>query len=447
MQAHPLGLRAAAREIAAGRLTSEAYTRAALAAIERGDGNIRAWAWLDPARAIDLAKACDARGNAKSAPLAGLPIAVKDIIATAGIPTEMGSAVYGGHVPSESAAVVSKLENAGGFVLGKTVTTEFAFRTPGKTTNPWNAGHTPGGSSSGSAAAVAAGFVPVALGTQTLGSIIRPAAFCGVVGFKPSYGLISRTGVYPFAQSLDTVGVFARCVEDAGFLASQLLGLDERDNGSIRALSAKDFEVQPCSRLPRLAIAKTPVWDMAQDAQKNALMEPAQKLRTAGAEVVEIELPAAFGEAQNCIQTIMRFEAARVFQQVKAKAPTLVSAAIDEVLETGFRFSDTEYARALATRDQLRADLAQSLKPFDAILTPPSTGEAPAGLDYTGDPVFCTTWSLCGVPAITIPVGFGPAGLPLGLQIVGPYLGDGPLLSVAAWCERHLPFPYEKAFR
>jgi Asp-tRNA(Asn)/Glu-tRNA(Gln) amidotransferase A subunit family amidase len=423
------------------RFSCEQYAQACLTAIAHADAQIGAWEWLDLDRAMATARALD-RQRQTGTPTGGLwgiPIAVKDIMFTRGIPTTMGSRVFAGHVPGENAAVVDKLQAAGAWVLGKTVTTEFAFRTPGKTKNPWNAKHTPGGSSSGSAAAVATGMVPVALGSQTLGSIIRPAAFCGVVGYKPSLGTISRHGVYPFAKSLDHVGVFSRSVGDAALLASYLRGEDSRD-GASRATG--DLAPAKLTAPPRLALVRSSVWALADTAQREALYRAAHALRAQGAHIDEVELPAEFNTAQDVIQTIMRYEAAQVFAPIKQKTPDLVSSAIDEVIKTGSAFTPTQYQAALASQARLQASLERFLADYQAIITPPAVGEAPEGLEFTGDPAFCTTWSLCGAPAITIPIALGPRGLPLGLQIVGSHGQDAAILGVAQWCEARLAFAY-----
>lgn len=406
------------------------------------DGDIEAWAHYDPSQALDTARRSgmlDATA-ASRLPLGGIPIAIKDIIDTAQIATEVGSPIYKGRVPERDAFVVERIKQLGAFVMGKTVTTEFAWSFPGKTRNPHNKNHTPGGSSSGSAAAVAAGFVPAALGSQTMGSVIRPAAFCGVVGYKPSYGLISRRGIHPFANTLDHVGVFTRGVPDAGFLAHLLMGYDGNDSSCVSTggFVPGTFSIPKLNRPPRLALVQSPAWPLADEAQKNCLYENAETLRRAGARVDEVTLPAPFEDALPAAQTIMRCEAALIFGPLRDKHPDKVSANIDDVVTTGQAFSAHDYLRALNVRMTLRAALRDILYGYDALITPPATGEAPEGLGATGNPAFCAIWSLLGVPAITIPVKIGPNGLPLGLQIVGEYLGDQRLLGVAAWCENHL---------
>ena len=430
---HTLSLIEALQGIRDRRFTSEVYTDALLARIESLDEEIQAWAWLRPAEAIRAARLCDRylQSGAAPGPLQGLPVGVKDIYATAGVPTEMGSPAFVGHVPKESARVVERLEARGGFVMGKTVTTECAFLTPGKTRNPWNPLHTPGGSSSGSAAAVAAGFVPAALGSQTNGSIIRPAAFCGVVGYKPTQGFIPIEGALTFSHTLDQVGVFTRRVEDAAWLASALIGDDAKLSPSICTRSTP----------PRLAAVRTPVWDQAEGHAQQSFGENIQTLRKAGALVEEVELPAIFNLAHRAIRTIMAVEAALNLEELYVREPPVLSPTLRDFITEGRETGAVVYLQALKLRLALKEELERFLERYDALITPPTTGEAPATLEQTGNPGFCSIWSLCGVPAITIPVGFGPRGLPLGLQIVSPMRKDDRALSTARWCEKLFSFP------
>ena len=430
---HRLTLTEVLQGIADRRFTSESYTQALLARIASFDEEIRAWAWLKPEEAIAAARRCDGRlpSDGATAPLRGLPIGVKDIFATAGIPTEMGSPAFAGHIPARSARVVERLEAKGGFVIGKTVTTECAFYFPGKTRNPWNVTHTPGGSSSGSAAAVAAGFVPAALGTQTNGSVIRPAAFCGVVGFKPTQGLIPIAGALTFSHTLDQPGIFTRCVADAAFLAASLA-----DDG---APLSPAVSVRP--RPPRLAAVKTPVWEQAEDHARRNFREAIQTLRNGGADVDECELPEIFSHAHRAIRTLMAVEGAFNLEPLHLHQTSLLSPTLKDLLDEGRATGAVDYARALKTRLELQDELVRFLSPYDAIITPPTTGEAPATLDHTGSPAFCSIWSLCGAPAITIPTGFGSHGLPLGLQIVGSPGKDDEALSAAHWSEGLFSFP------
>ncbi|MCX5831594.1 MAG: amidase [Deltaproteobacteria bacterium] len=428
-----LSLMEALGGIKSRQFTSEEYTQSLLHRIALLDGKIQAWTWLKPEEALQAARRSDSYLHAGGAPgsLQGLPIGVKDIFATAGVPTEMGSPAFAGHVPKGSARVIERLETQGAFVMGKTVTTECAFFFPGKTRNPWNPLHTPGGSSSGSAAAVAAGFVPAALGTQTNGSVIRPAAFCGVVGFKPTQGAIPIEGALTFSHTLDQAGIFTRQVEDAAWLSASLAG---ESAGLLPAICAR-------STPPRLAAVKTPVWEQAEDYARQHFMDNIATLRKGGAQVDEVELPEIFSLAQQTIRTIMAAEAAFNLGELQLKQAPLLSPVLTDFLAEGRNVGAAVYLQALKIRQNLQNELERFLAKYDAAITPAATGEAPATLEQTGNPAFCSIWSLCGVPAITIPAGFGPRGLPLGLQIVGPQGKDDQVLSAAHWCEGLLSFP------
>ena len=436
MDVHALGLRALYEAFRDGAFTVTDYIdrlNQRILALEPGIG---AFEWFEPARAMAEAEERSG-GILRELPLFGVPVGVKDIIATRGIPTRMGSRVFANHVPGRSAGLVRRLEALGGLVMGKTVTAEFAFRHPGKTRNPWNTAHTPGGSSSGSAAAVAAGFVPVAIGTQTLGSIIRPAAFCGVVGYKPSFGAISRDGVYPFSPTLDHVGVFARSVEDAAWFGACLMGIDARDEATgiragMRTLSVPlDAQAQP----PRLAVVKTARWAMATEVQQANFAGAVASLKAAGATVRDVALPRAFDDLWQVAQAIMDYDASRSFSLLESRHRLQFSPVLTELLDRGKRISPEQHAANLARRDEYRRWLDGLFDGCDAIVSVSAPGEAPHGLTNTGDAVFATPWTLTGLPAITIPSGRGPRGLPLGLQVVGRYREDERSLRVAGWCE------------
>ncbi len=381
----------------------------ALARIAEREPEVQAFAWLDVERARRLAR------TAPPGPLHGVPVGVKDIIDTAGIPTENGSPLYRGRVPARSATVVDRLEQAGAVVVGKTVTAELAYFTPGPTRNPWDPTHTPGGSSSGSAAAVAAGMCALAIGTQTNGSVIRPAAFCGVVGFKPTAGLIPRDGIMSFSPTLDQVGGFAASVAEAATLCS--------------VLAAADLRPEVLER-PRLAVAMTSEWSECQPAAR-------ERLETAVAElgpVARPPLPRGFEEAIGVHRTIMAVEAQRGLGPEVERAPELVSRRLRDLVEEGAGISGAEYQAALAERAALLERFAEWAAGYDAILTLPTLGEAPP-LETTGDPRLCTRWTLVGAPAISLPAGRGPAGLPLGLQLAAQPGADRRLLGAAAWVE------------
>ena len=375
-------------------------------------------------------------------PLSGIPVAIKDIIATSDMPTTNGSPIYRDHVPAADAWVVERLRNLGATIFGKTVSTEFAWRHPGPTVNPWNLMHTPGGSSSGSAAAVAAGIVPLALGTQTLGSVIRPAAFNGVVGLKPSFGAIPRIGVHHLSPSLDHVGLFARRVDDVAFALSLLAGSSDRDPHG-RPVPA--FEVcveqglEPKQK-PRLAIVRFAKWSRAEAEQQNVFETAVAKLRDAGASLEELELAELDRDNWTAVNTILTSEAALIFDGLVERFPDRTSDKLKSLVDTGKAHGAHSYLAAKALQGKLRDALSVQISGFDAVLTLPAFGEAPHGLGYTGDAEYCAPWTLLGVPAMSLPAGFGEKGLPLGLQIVGAYRQDYHLLRVTKWIEGVLSF-------
>ncbi len=429
---YKLGLREAVTRIRDGGLTCVELTRACLARCYELEPKVQAWQHLDAERAMELAEAADAarRGRKAIGPLHGVPLAIKDIIDVAGMPTTMGSPIYAENVARESAGCVAKLEQAGAIIFGKTVTTEFAYYTPGKTRNPWNPAHTPGGSSSGSAAAVACGMVAGALGTQTNGSVIRPAAFCGIVGFKPSYGAIATHGMLTFSATLDTVGVLARSVADAAQLGAVIAGPDRAPSAEIRVPSAP----------PRLIAVRSPVWHLAEPKQQTIFGQGIAMLRAAGAVVDEIELPALFGDAHDAQRVIMAYEGAKNLGRVQRRHRSEMSDRLNVFLDDGAAIAPASHRAALEMRGRLQEEFGRFVAGYDAIITPPAPGEAPADLTQTGNPTFCTIWTLLGAPAVTLPVALGPRGLPLGLQLVGAYGQDDRTLAAAAWCEARLPF-------
>jgi Asp-tRNA(Asn)/Glu-tRNA(Gln) amidotransferase A subunit family amidase len=441
MDFFPLGLIETLRAYREGRATVQDFVASCSERIAALEPRIQAWEWFDASRAMAEAEE-RAGGILTDLPLFGIPVGVKDIIATRGIPTRMGSRIFANNVPTHSSWVVRRLEALGGLVLGKTVTTEFAYRLPGKTRNPWNTAHTPGGSSSGSAAAVAAGFVPVAIGTQTLGSVIRPAAFCGVVGYKPSFGAISRTGIHPFSPTLDTVGVFARSVADAAWFGACLMGQDARDEATLVRGELKVLHVplEPLPMPPRLAVVRTPKWALASDVQKKHFDECVAKLAAAGAPVREVNLPRLFDDAWETVMVIMSRDAAKSFASIESRHRIRLSPQLIEILDMGHRVTPEQYMRARNKRDEYHRWLDNLFEKNDAIATIPAAGEAPEGLGSTGDASFCSLWTQAGMPAINVPSGFGPKGLPLGFQVVGRYREDEHALRVAAWVEAMLGF-------
>lgn len=375
-------------------------------------------------------------------PLSGIPVGIKDIIATSDMPTTNGSPIYRDHVPAADAWVVERLRNLGATIFGKTVSTEFAWRHPGPTVNPWNPAHTPGGSSSGSAAAVAAGIVPLALGTQTLGSVIRPAAFNGVVGLKPSSGAIPRTGVHPLSPSLDHVGFFARRIDDVALALSLLAGTSDSDPHGRPIPGFRvdpDKGVPPLDR-PRLAVVRFEQWPQAEPEQRQVFDAAIAKLRDVGASTEELTLSELDHANWTAINTILASEAALIFDSLVARYPDRTSDHLKSLVQAGKAYTALEFLAAKALQQKLRSDLAAQISGFDAVLTLPAFGEAPKGLGFTGKAEYCAPWTLLGVPAVALPAGFGRNGLPLGVQVVGAYRQDYRTLRVAKWIETVLAF-------
>jgi len=424
----------AAEAIREGQITSEELVSACLDRIASLEEQVGAWAYLDPEYALNQAREADlARREGKPlGPLHGLPVGVKDIFDTADMPTEDGTVLHAGRRPLEDATAVSLLRQAGAVIMGKTVTTELAVYAPGKTRNPHDLERTPGGSSSGSAAAVAAHMVPLAIGTQTNGSVIRPASYCGVCGYKPTHGLISRHRVLPQSRLLDHVGVFARTVEDAAFLAEQLISYDLRDPDTRPrarpALVRAAAEEPPVP--PLLAFVRSPVWEQADEDTKGVFAELVAHL---GENVKEVELPDGSRDAIEWHRTILEADLARRFEREYERGKDRLSAILREMIERGQKVLAVDYNRAVDRVPFLSDVLDGIFVEFDAILTPAATGEAPRGLGSTGSPIFCTIWTLCGAPAITIPVLQGSHGMPIGAQLVGPRGGDARLLRTARW--------------
>jgi Asp-tRNA(Asn)/Glu-tRNA(Gln) amidotransferase A subunit family amidase len=424
----------AAAEIARGAISSTELVAACLDRIATLDPEIRAFVHLDRDHALAQARELDElhqRGLSRGK-LHGVPVGVKDIIDTADLPTECGSPLLSGRRPWRDAAVVARLRAAGAVIIGKTVTTEFALYHPGPTRNPHDPERTPGGSSSGSAAAVAARLVPLALGTQTNGSVIRPAAYCGVVGIKPTRGLVARTGVLTLSRRLDHVGAFARTLEDIALILEVIAGPDPGDADS-RLFAAPDFVRLTNESLPlppRLAFVRTPIWERAENSARKAFEDLAASLAD---NVAPVDLPVRYAEAWEVHRIIMAAEVAHHLGSLVDRAGEGVSTRLQELLEEGRRVSAVEYLDALATADRLAAGLAEIFVDYHAILTPATTGVAPKGLGSTGDPAFCSLWTLTGLPAVSLPLLTDEDDMPLGVQLVGPLGDDGRLLRTARW--------------
>lgn len=425
--------------IVRGELRAAELTAACLTRIDEREADLHAWAFVDPGLARQAADGLD-RYRASGQPLGllhGLPIGVKDIIDTADMPTENGTPLDAGRRPERDATLVARLRGQGAVILGKTVTTELAFYAPGPTRNPHDTDRTPGGSSSGTAAAVAAGMVPLAIGTQTNGSVIRPASFCGVVGFKPTHGLIPRTGVLRHSAPLDTIGTFARTVEDAALLADAIAGHDGADADTAPAAPPAILQTalsEPPVR-PLLAFVKSPAWERAEPATRDAFAELVAALDEA---VREIALPDIFETGTDTLRKLMMAGFAKNLAGYYERGRDRLSAVMRAAIEEGRSVSAPDYLTALDWRAALNHGLDQLFGTYDAILTPAAAGEAPQGLDSTGDPAFCTLWTLCGTPAISLPLLVGETGLPLGVQLVGARGNDGRLLRTARWLVHHL---------
>jgi len=417
-----------------GTITSLELVEACIARIDARDGDIGAWTHLDHDFARAQAENCDvlhASGN-PCGPLHGIPVGIKDIFDTDDFPTEYGTVLAAGHRPLADCGAVSRLKAAGAVIMGKTVTTELAMYSPGKTRNPHDPERTPGGSSSGSAAAVAAGMVPLAIGSQTNGSVIRPASFCGVVGFKPTHGRISRDGVLALSRVLDHVGVFARSLEDAALIAECLMGHDAADPDTRPAAAPRLAEIcrtEPPAE-PRFAFVKSPVWDKAEPATQAAFGELHEFL---GERCDAVALPPEFDAVIGDYGNVLKADIARNLSGYRARGEDRLSDVMRGLMRDGDAVTAVDYNTSVDRIGPL-ADWVQSLcEDYDAILTPAARGEAPLGLDATGDPIFCTIWTYLGVPALTVPLMEGENGMPLGVQLVGPRGDDARLLRTAHW--------------
>ncbi len=403
--------------IKSGETTAEAVIQECLDRVVEREEIVKAWAYLDGDQALEAARAVD-RGE-RTGPLAGLPVGIKDVLDTADMPTQMGSPIYDGWQPATDAACVGMMRNAGAVIMGKTVTCEFAGSYPGPTTNPLNANHTPGGSSSGSAAAVADMMVHAAFGTQTGGSVLRPASFCGIFGYKPTYNIVNRAGLLFAAENLDTIGLMARTIDDIDLVASVLLTrpLTEAARGEAR---------------PRIGLAQTHLWDEVTSEARFAVEDAARKLSDAGADIVELRMPESFRDHPSIRNLLNDFERSRVLAWHAANHRDKMSDTILAQVDNGYTISWDQYRAALQQADAGRAAMDAIFKPLDFILTPAASGEAPEGLSDTGDARFQGYWTILHVPTMTLPTHTGPNGLPIGVQLVGPRWQDNELIS---WCK------------
>ncbi|HVY58598.1 MAG TPA: amidase [Xanthobacteraceae bacterium] len=402
--------------VARREASCEEVARACLARIEARESVVRAWAFLDPDLVLRQARALDA-GPVRG-PLHGVPLGVKDVLDTFDMPTQMGSPIYRGHRPAADAACVALARASGALVLGKTVTCEFAGVTPGSTTHPLDPDYTPGGSSSGSAAAVADHMAALAFGTQTGGSMLRPASFCGVIGYKPSFGLVNRAGLKFAAESLDTIGIFARAVEDLDLTMRALTG-----RSPVRWLA-------PDAKL-RIGLCRTNLWELAEPATREAVEDAAARLGRNGAEVRDVTLPEFFSDLQKCREVINDFERARAMAHEWNHHAEQISEGLARSIRNGSSMPQERFTEALTSVARCRAALGEVFDGLDVLLAPTVPGEAPRGLGWTGDHRFQSIWTLLHVPSLTLPTHAGPHGMPVGIQLVAPAHADAHLLACA----------------
>ena len=422
---HTLSVTAAATAIAAGNLTSEALVASCLERIAEREPAVLAFAHYDADAALAAARRLD--GMTPSGPLHGIPVGIKDIIDTADMPTECNSPIYAGHRPAQDATCVARLRRAGAIILGKTVTTEFASTHPGPTRHPRNPERTPGGSSSGSAAAVGDTMLPLALGTQTGGSVIRPSAFNGVVGYKPAWGLFDTAGVKPLAVALDTIGFMTRSLDDVPLVSGVLA-----DRPAVTPAAVEN---------PKIAVVRGGEWDQADPEMQALLEDTAARLGAAGAAVRDVAFPEPFGQIAAIQRVLMAAGAADAFQHEWATSREKLSDPFQTLVATGLKITDAEKTEAAAVAEQCRARLPDLFDTNEIILTPSAPGEAPLGLHSTGNSVFNRVWTTLHVPCLTIPVQDGANGLPLGVQFVEPRSDEANLLGNARWAAHALDLP------
>lgn len=422
---HTLSVTAAAKAIAKGELTAEALVASCLERIGAREPEVQAFVCYDADAALAAARRLDQ--GPPTGPLHGIPVGIKDIIDTADMPTECNSPIYKGHRPARDAACVARLRQAGAIVLGKTVTTEFASSVPGPTRHPRDPERTPGGSSSGSAAAVGDRMAPLAIGTQTGGSVIRPAAFNGVIGYKPAWGLYDATGVKPLAPALDTVGFMVRSLDDIPIVSAVLAGRAPPKPAAVGT--------------PKFAVVRTAHWHLAGPETHKVIEASASRLAAAGAIVRRMDLPDPFGRLEALQRIMMAEGAAGAYRHEWANHRDKLSDRFQKLVRRGLETPEAERADANATVERCRLQLPELFEEGEIILTPSAPGEAPVGLQSTGNSVFNRAWTALRVPCLTIPIGDGPNGMPLGVQLVDPHGGEAMLLGVAGWAARALGLP------
>jgi aspartyl-tRNA(Asn)/glutamyl-tRNA(Gln) amidotransferase subunit A len=400
--------------------------------------SIQAWVTIDRGKVLEEARRCEKEivRNRKRGPLHGIPLGIKDIFYTAGVKTTAGSKIFADFVPSFDSTAVARLKQAGAILLGKTATTEFAHADPAPTRNPWNREHTPGGSSSGSAAGVATGMCPAALGSQTGGSVLRPASYCGVVGLKPTYGRISRYGVFPFSWSLDHVGVFVRTVSDAVILLQVLAGFDPLDPTTSREPAPDYARPRKSARTPFIGVVEEFYRKNSEVQVWKNTEEVLARLQKAGARVETVKMPESFGVVHDAHRIVMRTEGAAFHQPLYRKHRELYRPKLRELIEIGSLIPGVDYLTACRIQREFRHRMDRVMEGYDLLLTPSTSSPAPRGLESTGDAWFQVLWSFSGLPTVTIPSGLSTEGLPLGVQLAGGAFAEGKLLAMARWCEK-----------
>ncbi len=413
----------ASRKIAAGELTAETLAASCLERIADREAAVQAWAFIDPDAVLKQARALDQQPRRSR--LHGIPVGIKDVIDTHDMPTQYGSRIYEGNQPGCDAACVAQIRELGGLILGKAVSTEFATRQPNKTRNPLNPAHTPGGSSSGSAAAVADFMVPIALGTQTSSSIVRPAAYCGVVGYKPSFGLINRAGLKFLSESLDTIGSLTRTIPDAALIVEELSGLTPTSFENVDKLR------------PRIGLCRTPWWNSADDTSKANLEQAARTLAAAGAHVTDVTLDDSFATLDEIQIELSSYEFNRALTFERTRHPDLISPHLLGRIAAGGKVTRSRYEQCVVATKQARLRIADVFRDFDVLVSPSAPSEAP-GIESTGEPIFGLLWTLLRLPSLTLPFGKGAAGLPLGIQFIAASGKDNSLFLHAEWSDRKL---------
>jgi len=425
------------KSIKKGEISSEELVKSYIKEIKKKEKDVGAWEFFDEDLAIEQAKKLDLlHQSGNHGDLHGVPVGIKDIFDTVDMPTADGTEIHKENPCLNDCTVVSKLKQAGAVIMGKTVTCELAYYSPGKTKNPHDLSRTPGGSSSGSAAAVASHMIPLAVGSQTNGSIIRPASYCGVVGYKPTRGLISRHLVLQVSRKLDQVGVFSNSVEDAALISEQIIGYDKQDpdtslNPKPKLLLASQ---QKPPMEPVFAYIKLPFMNELEDDSKEGFNELKDEIKNKlNGKVDEIELPDGFKNITEWHKIIMESDMAASFSKEYKSFKIKLSKKIIEAIERGMKYTSVEYNDALSKIDAANAYFKQFFYDYDAIITPSATGEAPKGLEFTGNPIFCTIWTYCGMPSISLPLLQGKNGLPVGVQLVSSQFDDERLFRNASW--------------